>query len=470
MDYMVALGKKKWVRGALRALGVPFELPVELERETGPQVERPLEGRWTVLGRSGGWMGREAAAACAAAGAGFVVPEEAHYPTYLSDIADGAIVKQRRLLAGSVHLCIFDTSGYRDVMQLDEVFAFLSEWTAKLSANGRVIILAQSPEAGAPPDESALSGALTGMVRALSKELGPRGTTAHLVVAPAGAKGRLDPLVRFLASRRSAFVTGQTWRLSEGRGGAGGAQPSVRTLDKRTALVTGASRGIGAAIARSLAQEGADVIAVDLPERTRELGELAAQLPGFPLVADVAWPKAGAFIAGKIKEQFGSLDILVHNAGIHLDRSLSDMAADDWRSVVNVNLASVVRLTAVLEPLMGEGGRIIGMGSIAGLAGPPGHTCYSGSKAGMAEYLTRMAASLGDRGITVNTIAGGYIQSSLTAGLPRFKKEIGMRLSGMMQGGVPEDIGNLAAFLASPGAGGLTGQVIRACGAAYIGS
>jgi 3-oxoacyl-[acyl-carrier protein] reductase len=245
--------------------------------------------------------------------------------------------------------------------------------------------------------------------------------------------------------------------------------PAARALEGRAALVTGAARGIGEAVARSLARDGANVTVVDLPERSRELTLLASDIAGRPLVADVTWPRAGAFMAEQVEKEHGRLHVLVHNAGVFFERNVQDMAPGDWKRAYGVNLASVVRLTQALESLMAPDGRILGIASIAGLAGVGGQTCYSGSKAGLAEYLCALGRERAGTAMTVNAIAAGFVHTDLTAGLPWYKREIGLRFSGMMQGGLPGDIGNLAAFLASPAAGALTGQVIRACGANLIG-
>jgi len=467
MDFLLELGKKKWIRRVLESLDLRF--PVELEREDGPETEKPLGSRWAAVGRPGGWMAKEAAAALARAGAGFVVPAGEHFPSYLSDVAPGAALEKRReIMADQVDVLLFDATGFNDIAQLDEVFAFLGKWTPRLRECGRVILTRSDGEGDGSPSRCAVHGALGGIVRALSKELGIRGTTVHLVGAPSDARGWLEPLVRFLASRRSAFVTGQVWRLSpmKGRQWSG---KTVRALEGRKALVTGAARGIGAAIARSLAGEGADVTAVDVPEQSGELSLLASEISGRPLVVDVTWPRAGAFMAEQVERDGGRLHILVHNAGVYFDRNLEDMVPEDWKRVYDVNLASVIRLTGALDRLMARDGRIVGIASISGLAGVGGQTCYSGSKAGLAEYLCSLGRERAPGSMTVNAVAAGFVHTNLTAGLPWYKREIGLRFSGMMQGGLPQDIGNLVAFLASPGAAALTGQTIRACGANFIG-
>lgn len=470
MEKVIKLTRKKLIGDLLRRLDIPLQAPPVLEREEGPEKERPLEGRWVLVGPGGGGdHALEAARACAFAGAGFVVPEDEHYPGYgRSFLDEGAVPTKRAIMADAVDVCVYDAAGLGHVEDPDVVFSFLGRWVPRIRAGGRLIVLAEDHGGSATPRQHAVRGALGGIVRALSKEIGGRGVTAHLVIAPPDTGGSLGPLVRYLASRRSAFVTGQTWELERPEGW-GPPASFVRLLEGKTALVTGAAQGIGAAAARGLAGEGAEVIVVDRPEKDEALGAVASDIGGTPLVVDLTWPRADSYIAEEVKKDGGRLDIVVHNAGVYLDRRLEDMEPDDWRRTFDVNLASAMRLTEALDPLVSDGGRIIGLSSIAGLTGIPGHVCYSGSKAGMAAYLRSLAGAMHSRRVTVNAVAPGFVYTELTSELSWLYREVGLKMSGLMQGGIPEDIANLVVFLAGPGSAGLTGRVIRACGGHYIG-
>jgi 3-oxoacyl-[acyl-carrier protein] reductase len=470
MSNLDELWKKRWLFKSLEKLGVSIPAPPELRRDTGPEVESPLVGRWVIAPRSGGWRGREVLQSLARAGAGFIVPDGDDAATYLMDIGVMEGVSTRReLLAESADICVFDTTGFQKIDELEELFAFLHSWARRIGPCGRVIVLAPAPDVSSAPSYHALVGALTGFVRAYSKEEGLSGTTVHLVLVPSSTRGYLEPLARFLASGRSAYITGQVWSLSK-------LEPNrerfrtVMALEKKVALVTGASRGIGEASARCLAREGAEVVLVDRPEAHEKIREVSADIRGVPLIADLTWPGAPAFIAGEVQKRFGKIDILVHNAGVYLECRLASMTPETWKSVWDVNLGAVIRLTQALDPLLRDGGRIVGIGSIAGLTGIGGQTCYSGSKAGLMEYLRALARAMEGRTVAVNAIAAGHVRTSLTSGIPWWQDEIGQRMSALMQGGIPEDIGNFVVFLTGPGAASLNGQVIRACGGHLIGA
>jgi len=166
------------------------------------------------------------------------------------------------------------------------------------------------------------------------------------------------------------------------------------------------------------------------------------------------------------------VDIVVHNAGITRDKTLAKMSEDWWRQAVEVNLAAVVRIN---EALLGakairEGGRIICLSSVAGIAGNVGQSNYAASKRGLVSYVAYLAAEVASDGITVNAIAPGFIETRLTAVMPVMIREGARRLSALGQGGQPEDVGHAITFLATPGSVGITGSVLRVCGGALVGA
>ncbi|MGZ3423458.1 MAG: 3-oxoacyl-ACP reductase, partial [Polyangiales bacterium] len=309
--------------------------------------------------------------------------------------------------------------------------------------------------------EAAAQGALEGFVRSVAKEIGRNGSTANLVVVERGAEDRLAAVLRFALSARSAFVTAQPI-VVDTHAKAIAEPPMVRSLEKKLALVTGAARGIGAATARALAAEGAKVVCLDRPADDAETAKLAREIGGVPLLVDMSDPEAPA----KIAEQ-GPFDIVVHNAGITRDKTLARMKPEGWDQVLDVNLAAVVRVQSALE--MRDGGRVICLSSIAGIAGNVGQTAYAASKSGIVGYVSRASDRLASRGITVNAIAPGFIETRLTAAIPFAIREVARRLSALGQGGLPEDVANAITFLATPGAQGITGRVLRVCGGAFVG-
>jgi 3-oxoacyl-[acyl-carrier protein] reductase len=162
---------------------------------------------------------------------------------------------------------------------------------------------------------------------------------------------------------------------------------------------------------------------------------------------------------------------VVHNAGVTRDKTLANMSPDRWDQTIDINLDAVVRITErLLAGVLHEHGRVILLSSIAGIAGNMGQTNYAASKAGIIGYVRAQAPALAERGITVNAIAPGFIETRLTAAIPVMIREVARRLSNLGQGGLPRDIGDAVTFLASPGAVGITGTVLRVCGGAYVGA
>ncbi len=195
---------------------------------------------------------------------------------------------------------------------------------------------------------------------------------------------------------------------------------------------------------------------------------------------DITADDAGARIADALPER---LDVLVHNAGITRDRTLANMAAERWGSVLEVNLASVLRTTDVLlargvlrghgspEEGPGGGGRIVVTSSIAGIAGNVGQTNYAASKAGVIGLVRALAPrAQADHGVTVNAVAPGFIETRMTAAVPLFVREAGRRMNSLGQGGLPVDVAETVAWLSGPGSGAVNGQVVRVCGQSLLGA
>jgi 3-oxoacyl-[acyl-carrier protein] reductase len=272
-------------------------------------------------------------------------------------------------------------------------------------------------------------------------------------------------------SKRSAFVSAQTMRISS-RAVDGGPVAWVAPLDGKVALVTGAARGIGEATAARLAEEGAHVLCLDRPEDGETAGRLAARIGGSVLLADVSAPDASAKIADAIRERHGGVDVVVHNAGVTRDKTLARMDPALWEQAIEINLAAPVRITtSLLEAgLLRDRGRIVCLSSIAGIAGNVGQANYATAKAGLIGFVARLAVDLAERGITANAVAPGFIETRMTAAVPFMVREVGRRLSALGQGGLPRDVAETIAFLASPGAAGITGSVLRVCGGAYLGA
>lgn len=240
----------------------------------------------------------------------------------------------------------------------------------------------------------------------------------------------------------------------------------------QVALVTGASRGIGAAIAVALGQQGATVVGTATTESGANAITQAlktANVKGMGIALDVNNAEQVEAVLKQIAEQYGDVSILVNNAGITKDTLLMRMKEEDWDAVINTNLKSVYRMSqAVLRPMMkARTGRIINISSVVGHMGNAGQTNYAAAKAGMTGFTKSMAMEVGSRGITVNCVAPGFIETDMTAELPEdIKTQMLARIAVGRLGGVQE-IAATVAFLASPNAAYITGETIHVNGGMY---
>jgi 3-oxoacyl-[acyl-carrier protein] reductase len=262
-------------------------------------------------------------------------------------------------------------------------------------------------------------------------------------------------------------VSGQVIRV--GAGDAPAPDDWAKPLDGKVALVTGAARGIGAAIARVLARDGAEIIALDVPAAGDSLAGVANDVRGRALQLNLTATDAAEKLAGYLSN---GVDIVVHNAGITRDKTVARMDPAWWDSVLDVNLSSQERIDDVLleRNLIREGGRLIGVASIAGIAGNRGQTNYATSKAGVIGLVQSTAPVLTERKITINAVAPGFIETAMTAKMPVALREAGRRMNSLAQGGLPVDVAETIAWFASPGSATVTGNVVRVCGQSLLGA
>jgi 3-oxoacyl-[acyl-carrier protein] reductase len=364
---------------------------------------------------------------------------------------------------------IFDGTGIVESGRLRGVYDFFQPYARSLTPSGRVIVLGTPPEACDNPRAATAQRALEGFVRSVGKEFG-RGTTANLVYVAPGAESAIESTMRFFLSAKSAYVSGQVIRV--GTGSVTVPADWDKPLAGKVALVTGAAQGIGASIARVLARDGAHVVALDVPAAGDALTGVANEVKGTAVQLDITAPDAPVRLAEHIANRHGHIDVVVHNAGITRDRTLARMKPERWDAVLEVNLSSQERINDVLleRNLIPDGGRLIGVASIAGIAGNRGQTNYATSKAGVIGVVQSMAPVLAGRGITVNAVAPGFIETTMTAKMPIALREAGRRMNSMTQGGLPVDVAETIAWLASPGSGGVTGNVVRVCGQSLLGA
>ncbi|WP_370247570.1 3-oxoacyl-ACP reductase [Nocardioides sp.] len=367
---------------------------------------------------------------------------------------------------------VFDATGLSTPAELNALRDFFTPVLRRLEGCARVVVIGTPPEK-TKGSERIAQRALEGFTRSLGKEIG-KGSTVQLVYVADGAEGGLASTLGFLLSPKSAYVSGQVVRIGchTGRSKKVGAVADLtRPLAGKVALVTGASRGIGEQIARVLHRDGATVVGVDVPQLASDLQSLMKELDGDWLTLDITAKDAPQRIAHHLKEKHGGVDVVVHNAGITRDKKLANMDEGRWDSVIAVNLTAPEAITRELldQGVVNEFGSIIGVASIAGIAGNVGQTNYAASKAGVIGFVDAFADDLKD-GITINAVAPGFIVTAMTAAVPFATREVGQRLNAMSQGGLPVDVAETVAWYADPASSLVNGNVVRVCGQMMLGA
>jgi 3-oxoacyl-[acyl-carrier protein] reductase len=381
------------------------------------------------------------------------------------DIASTAAVDPGERYQGLV----FDATGLTDPTQLVALRDFFGPLMRSLRTCARLVVIGTPPEQVEGAERIA-QRALEGFTRSLGKEVG-RGGTVQLVYVAEGAEGGVASTLGFLLSPKSAYVSGQVVRVGTGAGEPAESPDWQRPLAGKVALVTGAARGIGEQIARVLARDGATVLGVDVPQAADDLIRLTNELGGDYLTLDITAKDAPKRIAQHLTRAHGGVDVVVHNAGITRDRKLANMDADRWSSVLDVNLVAPERITDELlaQGLIRDNGRIVGVASIAGIAGNLGQTNYAASKAGVIGLVDALRDRL-PQGITVNAVAPGFIETKMTAAMPFATREVGRRLNAMSQGGLPVDVAEAIAWYADPASTAVNGNIVRVCGQMMVGA
>jgi 3-oxoacyl-[acyl-carrier protein] reductase len=406
----------------------------------------PLDG--PVLLGGDGRLARAVAAVCEAIGA------DAH----------SAPAADQRYAA-----VVFDATGITDSTRLRDLHDFFHPVIRSVGASGRVVVLGSPPAEQTDARARVAQRALEGFTRSVGKEL-KRGATSQLVLVGEGAEDAVESTLRFLLSARSAYVSGQVVRIGPAR--VPEPEDWEHPLAGKVALVTGASRGIGAAIAEVLGRDGAHVVCLDVPAQGGELSEVANRVGGSSFQLDVTAADAPAKLVDHLLQRHGGVDVVVHNAGITRDKTLGRMDAARWDAVVAVNLSSQERLNDELFACdaLRPGGRIVGVSSIAGIAGNAGQTNYATTKAGVIGMVDALAGDLASRGGTINAVAPGFIETRMTAAVPLFIREAGRRMNSLSQGGLPIDVAETIAWFANPASAGVNGNVVRVCGQSLLGA
>jgi 3-oxoacyl-[acyl-carrier protein] reductase len=341
-----------------------------------------------------------------------------------------------------------------------------------LAPNARVITVSRTAGSATEPAAAAARQGVDGLLRSLAKELRAGATGNGILLADSVRTTSPATLgaLRFFLSGRSAFVDGQFLTVSSGSGQL--PEDAEKPLAGKVAVVTGAARGIGAAIARTLYRDGATLILVDIPAAGDHLAEVANEVHGTALQLDISRNDAGQRIIDHAAARHGRLDIMIHNAGITRDKLLANMDASRWNSVIAVNIAAQLRINEALlaSEHFRDSPRIVSVASTSGIAGNRGQTNYAASKAGVIGMVRATAPLIGERGGSINAVAPGFIETEMTASIPFATREVARRLNSLQQGGRPGDVAEAIAFLASDAAGGISGEVLRVCGQNLVGA
>jgi 3-oxoacyl-[acyl-carrier protein] reductase len=355
---------------------------------------------------------------------------------------------------------------------LSESVRTLGSQLRSLAPSGRVLFITRPADSSAIPAVAAARQGVLGTMRSLGKELRSGATANALEIAddtPVTSTSVLSAL-RFFLSPKSAFVDGQVVHVKRdaGTAPANWNQP----LAGKVAVVTGAAQGIGAAIAKTLARDGAKVVAVDIPAAGDSLARVANEIRGTALQLDVTADEAGARIIEHAVGRHGGLDIVVHNAGITRDKLLANMDDARWDSVIAVNIESQLRMNEAFlaSEHFKDAPRIVSLASTSGIAGNRGQTNYGASKAGVVAMVATTSPLLEAVDGTANAVAPGFIETKMTAKIPLATREVARRLNSLQQGGQPVDVAETIAFLASPASGGISGITIRVCGQNLVGA
>lgn len=450
-DLLIKLANNSTTAGIVKMLGLPT--PVALARADGGYAERPFAGKNVLLGCSQNAYAADSLTAAVRDGGAaplHALPEDAN---------------------AGLDILIMDATGCAAPADYRALYDFFHPVMRRIARNARVLITAALPDAGQDAVAAAAARGIEGFSRSLAKELGKRGATVNLAYVAPDAVDRLAGVVRFFCGVQTTYVSGQVVHVTS-RVAAPASLPLCGALQGKVALVTGSARGIGKATAERLAQEGAQVVCLDVPGAADALHRTCSAIGATPLLMDIAGADAPCQLAGFLREKFGGLDILVHNAGITRDKTLANMKEHFWELVVNINFAAIAAVDKQLlsEKILRDGARIVCLSSISGVAGNFGQTNYAATKAALIGYVAAQAPKLAARGICINAVAPGFIETAMTDDMPFMTRELGRRLNSLSQGGRPRDVAELITFLSMPGAYGISGDTIRVCGQGLVGA
>lgn len=362
---------------------------------------------------------------------------------------------------------LFDASQFQTSADLKSLYDDFSKVAQALNPTAKVLIIGRNPDRCMDIQQASVMAALNGFTRSLAKELGRKAISVNLLYVDQAIDETAASSINFLLSARAAYVTGQPITINQHSVEESNWQ---QPLAGKTALVTGAAQGIGAAIAKTLHRDGAHIIGLDIPQAQQALEATMAEVNGTALCLDITSPSAADEITQALENK--PLDIVVHNAGITRDKTIARMPEHFWDMAININLQAPMIINQALEQndALSEHARIVCISSISGIAGNVGQTNYSASKSGVAGYVHAQAKQWQDSNRTINAIAPGFIETQMTEQIPFMTREMGRRMNSLSQGGKPEDVAEAVAFFAQPASGALNGQLLRVCGQSLLGA
>ncbi|UNU73089.1 3-oxoacyl-ACP reductase [Moraxella nasovis] len=365
-------------------------------------------------------------------------------------------------------VAIFDVTNIKNVDGLKAVYDFFHKIARKIKPSGRIIVIAR-PECctGTDIGFALAQRSVLGFIKSIGKEF-KKGITANAIYVQEGAESHLPHALHFFMSAKSAYVSGQPVILKKGVDAQLDHFDSSQPLKGKKILVTGASRGIGESIAEVLTRDGAMLYCLDVPNNLSDLQKVAGNLGAKALPLDITDPTA----AQQIIQACGVLDGVVHNAGVTQDKTLANMSEEKWDLVLNVNLKAIADINQYLldHDGLSDDARVVCVSSISGIAGNLGQTNYATSKAGVIGLVNATAKLFDGTARTINAVAPGFIETKMTGAIPFAIREAGRRMNAMSQGGEPVDVAETIAWLLSPKASGLNGNVVRVCGLSVLGA
>jgi Dehydrogenases with different specificities (related to short-chain alcohol dehydrogenases) len=464
--------------GRRLATKVGLPVPPRLRRDASPWSQTGLEGRRLLLGGAeGSALGAELVAAVAGTAAELsVAVESPGLPAIKRAARSCKITLHNPPAADGRDLdgLLFDATGLREPSELIQLHAFFHPRLRRLPPGARIVVLGAAVDPELDPTAQVCAMALDGFVRSLAKEVGRSGATANLLRVGAGAAAWLAGPLRFLLSDHGSYVDGQT------------RTPSAECVGEATNRVCrrarrptrpGHRRGARyrAGDCRRAGARGCGSHRHRSPRGRSRAGCRNGRIRWARSGARHHRPAAPAVLAREVR-RLGGVDILVHNAGITRDKLLRNMRRELWQQVMAVNLEALPRLTLPLldagsgQGGLRQGGRVICISSIGGIAGNAGQTNYGASKAGVIGFVRALAPRMADLGGTINVVAPGFIETAMTDAMPALQREAGRRMTSLLQAGVPEDVAEAVAFLAMPAAGAINGQTLRVCGQHMVGA